>query len=156
MQPLGSPCPFDQWGIDIVGKLLKAIGQKEYLIVAIDYFSKWNLKTRLDEAKGNWVEELLGVLWAYRSTPRKSTGESPYNMVYGSEAIIPVKIGEETWRIRNYEPDQNSEARRIKLDLLEEVRRTASSRIEAYKGNMAKAYNSRVRARNFQICDLVL
>ncbi|KAL0340202.1 UNVERIFIED_CONTAM: hypothetical protein Sradi_4537000 [Sesamum radiatum] len=87
---------------------------------------------------------------------QKSTGESPYNMVYGSEAIIPVKIGEETWRIRNYEPDQNSEARRIELDLLEEVRRTASSRIEAYKGNMAKAYNSRVRARNFQICDLVL
>lgn len=41
MQPLESPCPFDMWGMDIVGKLPRAVGQKEYLIVATDYFTKW-------------------------------------------------------------------------------------------------------------------
>ncbi|KAL0440298.1 UNVERIFIED_CONTAM: Retrovirus-related Pol polyprotein from transposon [Sesamum latifolium] len=41
LQPIQSPCPFDQWGMDIVGKLLRAPGQQEYLIVAVDYFSKW-------------------------------------------------------------------------------------------------------------------
>ncbi|XP_057775283.1 uncharacterized protein LOC130994259 [Salvia miltiorrhiza] len=34
-------CPFDKWGIDIVGKLPTAPGGKCFLIVAVDYFSKW-------------------------------------------------------------------------------------------------------------------
>ncbi|MCI60013.1 gypsy retrotransposon integrase-like protein, partial [Trifolium medium] len=31
------------------------------------------LKMRLDEAKGNWAEELHHVLWAYRTTPHSTT-----------------------------------------------------------------------------------
>ena len=46
------------------------------------------LKKRLDNAKGRWVEELPHVLWTYR-TPRKSTGETPFSMTYGAEAVIP-------------------------------------------------------------------
>ncbi|KAL0439970.1 UNVERIFIED_CONTAM: hypothetical protein Slati_2480000 [Sesamum latifolium] len=41
MQLIPNPCPFDQWGMDLVGKLPRATGQREYLIVAVDYFSKW-------------------------------------------------------------------------------------------------------------------
>ena len=36
------------------------------------------LKKRLDDAKGKWVEELSHVLWTYRTTPFKSTGEIPF------------------------------------------------------------------------------
>ena len=36
-----SPCPFTQWGIDIVGSLPIAPAQKKLLLVAIDYFGKW-------------------------------------------------------------------------------------------------------------------
>ncbi|KAK4382773.1 hypothetical protein Sango_2841100 [Sesamum angolense] len=32
-----------------------------------------HLKTRLNGAKGSWVEELPGMLWAYRTTPRTTT-----------------------------------------------------------------------------------
>ncbi|KAL0436078.1 UNVERIFIED_CONTAM: Gag-Pol polyprotein [Sesamum radiatum] len=41
MKSVESPCPFDMWGMDIVGKLPRATGQREYLIVAVDYFTKW-------------------------------------------------------------------------------------------------------------------
>ncbi|KAL0455738.1 UNVERIFIED_CONTAM: hypothetical protein Slati_0913000 [Sesamum latifolium] len=41
MKTMESPCPFDMWGMDIVGKLPRATGQREYLIVAVDYFTKW-------------------------------------------------------------------------------------------------------------------
>ncbi|KAL0449302.1 UNVERIFIED_CONTAM: Retrovirus-related Pol polyprotein from transposon gypsy [Sesamum latifolium] len=41
MQPIPNPCPFDQWGMDLIEKLPRATGQKEYLIVVVDYFSKW-------------------------------------------------------------------------------------------------------------------
>ncbi|KAL0308954.1 UNVERIFIED_CONTAM: hypothetical protein Sradi_5837700 [Sesamum radiatum] len=61
-----------------------------------------HLKTKLDGAKGSWVEELPGVLWAYRTTPRTATGETLFCLVYGSEAIIPEEIGEETARIAQY------------------------------------------------------
>ena len=37
------------------------------------------LKRRLDGAKGNWVEELLNFLWAYQTTPHRSTGETSFS-----------------------------------------------------------------------------
>lgn len=51
------------------------------------------IKKRLDEAKGNWINELHSVLWAYRTTPRTATGETPYMLVFGAEAVVPTEIG---------------------------------------------------------------
>ena len=48
------------------------------------------LKKLLDSAKGKWVDELPRVLWAYRTTARRSTGISPFAITYGMEAIIPT------------------------------------------------------------------
>ena len=50
------------------------------------------LKERLDGAKGKWAKELPNVLWAYRTTPRRSTGETPFSLTYGAEAVIPVEV----------------------------------------------------------------
>uniref|UniRef100_A0A2N9H092 Integrase catalytic domain-containing protein n=1 Tax=Fagus sylvatica TaxID=28930 RepID=A0A2N9H092_FAGSY len=41
LNPLSSPWPFAQWGLDIVGPLPRASGNKKFLIVATDYFTKW-------------------------------------------------------------------------------------------------------------------
>ena len=38
---IASPWPFTQWGIDIVGPLPLGKGQVKFLLVAIDYFTKW-------------------------------------------------------------------------------------------------------------------
>ena len=40
LNPLSSPWPFAQWGLDIVGPFPKAVGNKKYLIVGTDYFTK--------------------------------------------------------------------------------------------------------------------
>ena len=50
------------------------------------------LKKRLDGAKGKWAKELPNVLWAYRTTPRRSTGETSFSLTYGAEAVIPVEV----------------------------------------------------------------
>ncbi|KAK4407903.1 hypothetical protein Sango_0371300 [Sesamum angolense] len=55
-----------------------------------------HLKSRIEGAKGSWVDELPGVLWAYRMTMRSAAGETPLCLVYGTEAIIPAKIRKET------------------------------------------------------------
>ena len=40
LNPLSSPWPFTQWGLDIVSPFPKAAGNKRYLLVSMDYFSK--------------------------------------------------------------------------------------------------------------------
>ena len=50
------------------------------------------LKKRLDGGKGRWAEELLNVLWAYRTTRRRSTGETPFSLTYKAEAMILVEV----------------------------------------------------------------
>ena len=51
------------------------------------------IKTRLEGAKGIWPEELPRVLWAYRMTVRTPTGETPFQLTYGNEAVILAEIG---------------------------------------------------------------
>ena len=46
----------------------------------------------LERAPRAWVEELPTVLWSLRTTPNRSTGFTPFFLVYGSEAIIPADI----------------------------------------------------------------
>ena len=41
LNPLSSPWPFAQWGLDIVGPFPKVVGNKKYLLVGTDYFTKW-------------------------------------------------------------------------------------------------------------------
>ena len=41
LNSLSSPWPFAQWGLDIVGPFPKAVGNKKYLLVCTNYFTKW-------------------------------------------------------------------------------------------------------------------
>ncbi|MCI89481.1 gypsy retrotransposon integrase-like protein, partial [Trifolium medium] len=69
------------------------------------------------------------VLWAYRTTPHSTTGETPFRLAYGTEAIIPVEIGEPSRRTEQpLDEEMNNEALREELDLVEEIRTGASLR----------------------------
>ena len=41
MTAITSPWPFAQWGIDIMGSLPQGKRKVKFLLVAIDYFTKW-------------------------------------------------------------------------------------------------------------------
>ena len=56
------------------------------------------LKKMLKNGKGKWVDELPGVLWAYRTTSRRPIRATPFSLAYGMEAIIPTKIDMPTAR----------------------------------------------------------
>ena len=51
------------------------------------------IKAKLDDAKGAWPEEFLSILWAYRTTVRTPTRETPFRLTYGTEAVISVEMG---------------------------------------------------------------
>ena len=83
------------------------------------------IKTRLEGAKGIWPEELPSILWAYRTTARTPTGETPFRLSYGSKAVIPAEIGLTSYRVHNHDEGRNDEAIHLQLNLVDEVRATA-------------------------------
>ncbi|XP_070035574.1 uncharacterized protein [Nicotiana tomentosiformis] len=115
-----------------------------------------NLKKRLEAAKGKWLEELPGVLWAYRTTAKSSIGETLFSLVYGAEALIPMEVGEPTLRYFREDEEFNNEAMLINLELLEERRDLARVRMEAQKQRMERYYNRRANFCYFKVGDLVL
>lgn len=114
------------------------------------------LKKRLDDAKGKWVEELPYVLWAYRTTPRISTGETPFSMTYGVEAIIPLENGFLTLRTTSFNLIDNNEQLEKSLDLVEEKRENAMVRLAYYQQKLRQGYNANVRPKPLELGDLVL
>ncbi|XP_071714368.1 uncharacterized protein [Rutidosis leptorrhynchoides] len=80
------------------------------------------IKKRLNEKRTDWVDELPNVLWAHRTTFKKSTGETPFSLVYGSEALIPAEILVPTHRVANFDEEANGEALGENLNFIEERR----------------------------------
>jgi len=66
------------------------------------------LKKRLKGSKGRWAEELPNVLWAYRTTPRRSTRETPFSLTYGAEAVILAEINLCSSSVVGFNPTKNS------------------------------------------------
>ncbi|XP_072074122.1 uncharacterized protein [Arachis hypogaea] len=214
-------CPFNRWGIDILGPFPTAPRQVKYLIVAIDYFSKWieahpvakitssqmisfvwksiicrfgvpghivtdngrqftdhnfkeflqNLKIKqhfssvehpqsnglaeaankvvlqalrkkLDDAKGLWAELIPEVLWAYNTTAHSTTKETPFRLVYGSEAMIPMEISQDSIRML---AEHHDEARQAELDLIEKIRETSAVRHRALQQQLSRRYAHKAR-----------
>ena len=74
------------------------------------------IKTWLKGAKGIWLEELPSILWAYRTTARAPTRETPFRLTYGSEAVIPAEVGLTSYRVHNHDENKNNEAMQLQDD----------------------------------------
>ena len=114
------------------------------------------LKKRLDDAKGKWVKELPHVLWTYRTTPRRSTGENPFSMTYGTEAVIPLESRFLTTRTNSFSLKDNDEQLARNLDLMEEKRENAMVQLTHYQQKLKRGYDANVRLRPLTPGDLVL
>ena len=81
------------------------------------------LKKQLEKAKGKWVEELL----------RRTIGNTPFVLAYGTDAVIPTEMGMPT--ARNAVQGQRNEGDEIArhLNWADEAREAASIRMVAYQ-----------------------
>ncbi|XP_019149888.1 PREDICTED: uncharacterized protein K02A2.6-like [Ipomoea nil] len=201
--PVSTAIPFSRWGIDLVGALPTGTGNRKYIIVAVDYFTKWVItdngrqfearefseflagwgvkhsrvavsypqangqvenanRTILDglkkklEAGRAWVEELDDILLAYRTTPRRATGETPFTLAYGFEARAPVEVIIPSRRVEEFESEQNELHQRVDLNFLDEKREAAFCKMENYGRQLKSYHDAKVRPRYFQVGDLVL
>jgi len=88
------------------------------------------------------VEELIEVLWAYRCTPEITAHETPYNITYGTEAMIPVEVGEPTIRKQMFDLTLNEESLAVNLDLVSKLRDKSKIRETACKLQASRRYNT--------------
>ena len=105
------------------------------------------IKARPDEAKGAWPEDLLNILWAYRTTIRTPTGETLFSLTYGIEVVIPVEVRVTSLRREAFHKGSNDDQLRVNLDCLEESRDRASCKMAKYQQKMFEYYNRRVKLK---------
>ena len=96
------------------------------------------IKTRLEGAKEIWPDELPSVLWAYRTTVRTSTRETPFKLAYGSEVVIPAEVHMANHRVKEYQVEENEVQLHLNLDLIDEVKTDTEQRTSRYKNLMAR------------------
>ena len=68
---------------------------------------KHNLKTKLKNLKGRWADDLLEVLWAYKTTAKSTTRQTSFLLAYGYKAMVPVELGAGSLRRDNFDLEKN-------------------------------------------------
>jgi hypothetical protein len=117
---------------------------------------KPRLEALLHRAAGAWAEELPSMLWSLWTTPNRSTGLTPFFLVYGAEAILPSDVQYDSPRVEAYEEEDAEASRQLSMDLLEEERDLAAQRSAIYQQNLRRYHSRRVCKRLFNEGDLVL
>ena len=102
------------------------------------------------------MDDLPHVLWAYRTTPRRSIGETPFSMAYGSEAIIPLKTGFPTLKIDQLSVEENNRLLSTSLELVNERRKVAMVKMAHYQQKVEQRYDKGVKVTPLVLGDLVL
>ncbi|XP_016700129.1 uncharacterized protein [Gossypium hirsutum] len=142
----------------MVGSFLQATTQKNYIVVTIEYFSKWmegrfkefcdnlhislvhssittpktnsqaeainekilqGLKKKVEDAKGIWLDKLLGILWSLQTTSHSGTEETPFNLMFDTEVVIPTEINLHTHQMIHYADQTNETKLKENLDFFE-------------------------------------
>jgi hypothetical protein len=118
------------------------------------------LKKRLHGAantKGcKWIKELPNALWGLRTQPTKPTRQSPYFLVYDSEAILPADVMWGSPAVEQYDEGISEDSRRVDIDGLEEARCAALVQSARYLEGIRRYHDRNIKERSFDVGDLVL
>ena len=98
-------------------------------------------------------------MWAYRISIHTPTGATPFSLVYGVEAILPIELEIPSLRVSlQHFIDDNTyrQDRLAQLDLLDEKRISALQHLRVYYERIKRAYNKRVHFHEFEVGDLIL
>jgi hypothetical protein len=83
------------------------------------------------DKKGDWANDLLEVIWVYRTTKRTPTKEAPYALAFETKVIIPTELGSRSYMVETFKAEANDEGLKLHLDLLQEKRDQAQITMSA-------------------------
>ena len=102
------------------------------------------------------MHKLPHVIWGLRTQPSKATGQTPFILTYGSEAILPADLMWKSTRIEAYQEGEGDEARQLELDSVEEARINALTQSARYLQGVRRYHDRNIQRRSFNIGDMVL
>jgi hypothetical protein len=116
------------------------------------------IKKRIKDNLRRWHEKLSEALWEHRTSRHRATKVTPFELVYGWEAVLPIEVSLQI--LRNTGQDylsakEYTELMMDKIDEAPESRLKALDEIEKEKVKIAKEYNKHVVGKTFQVGDLV-
>jgi hypothetical protein len=116
------------------------------------------IKKVLDENKRSWHVHLKYALWANRISTKSSISISSFQMVYGTEVILPINLAlpvMKLWQDQNEEP--NHVTRRInQLIEVQQHRVEVDEKMQKYQDEMKALFHLKAKDREFLPGDLVL
>ena len=112
----------------------------------------------MDRNKSNWHVMLFLALWVYWTSVKTATGFTPFQLVYGVEAIFPIECEIPSLRIAvQLLPETSAlEAKLVELEQLDETCRDVATANEAHKRHVKIQYDKPIHPRIFSEGDLVL
>ncbi|KAL0320131.1 UNVERIFIED_CONTAM: hypothetical protein Sradi_5274600 [Sesamum radiatum] len=160
-----SPCPFTQWGMDIVGHFPVASGQRKLLLVAIDYFTKWVEPEPLAcITEGEVMKFFWKNIVCRFGVPREIISDNgrQFQGRRIQEWCQGLHIKQRFTSVTH--PQSNGQVEVTNRILGSSQRKSRSHRgiegknlySQRYKNTMIHSYNKKVKARSFQVEDLVL
>ena len=96
------------------------------------------------------------MVWWLRTQPSKATGQSPFFLTYGLEAILPADIMWKPPRVEAYQEGEADEARQLELDSVKKAKINALTQSARYLQGVRRYHDRNVQQRYFNIGDLVL
>ncbi|XP_048231237.1 uncharacterized protein LOC125370277 [Ricinus communis] len=154
---------FDVWGIDFMGPFPSSFDNK-YILVAIEYFSKWPEAQAFPTDDARVVTKFLKRLFATFGTPRALISYrgthfcfTLYRLVYGKPCHLPVKLKHRAlWALRtcNFDVDFTSKQRLWQLNELDEWHQQAYGNSFIYKEWTKKWHDKQLRgSKEFHVGD---
>jgi hypothetical protein len=116
------------------------------------------IKKKIEDYPRRWHEVLSEALWAHRISRHGATKVTPYELVYGQEAVLPVEVNLAALRFAKQNDLSAVDFHNLMMDNIDEVadkRLTALRDIEKDKLRVARAYNKKVKLKSFQVGELV-
>jgi hypothetical protein len=118
------------------------------------------LNKRLHDAAntkgGKWIKKLPNALWGLRTQPTKPTGQSPYFLVYGTEAILPADVMWDSLAVEHYDEGISEDSKRVDINRLEEACCAALIQSARYLEGIRRYHDRNIKERSFNDGDLVL
>ena len=116
--------------------------------------------SKITEHRGkNWDLELPSALWAYRTSVKTSTGFTPFHLVYGKEAILPVEVELPAVKMLEKLLGPSNDAFKERLLHLQEVQLDRMVALEYYEKMQEQALakvNQKIKNKDIKGDDLVL
>jgi hypothetical protein len=116
------------------------------------------IKKRIKDNPRRWHEKLSEAMWAHRTSRHRATKVTPFELVYGQEAVLPKDVSLQNLRITAQDYLLAKEYTKLMMDKVDEAlesRLKALEEIEKEKVKITKPYNKHVVGKSFQVGDLI-